>query len=154
VTWTPSSRWMVGFRIAGNPLGFGLRGGRWVGPAAVPFIVGLEGAISARRGTVSALAADRLLGSSFSVEAGYAGAWELPGGGFPAGTFRNGPRLGLFYGPVTDDRYDGARLHLGGFGVELTRWWAAAGHDASTDVVVTIGGWVSTSLLQPADPGR
>jgi hypothetical protein len=100
------------------------------------------------------MAANRVLGSSFSLEAGYAGAWELPGGELPAGTFKNGPRAGLLYGVVTDPRYDGERLHVGGLGVEVTRWWAALGHGASTDVVFTIAGWLSSSLFVSSDPGR
>jgi hypothetical protein len=153
-TWTPSSPWMVGFRIDANPLGVALRAGRWGGPAAFPFIAGLEGAISSRRGTVAALAANRILGSAFSLEAGYVGGWELPGGELPAGTFRNGPRAGLLYGVVTDPRYDGERLYVGGLGVEVTRWWAALGHGASTDVVFTIAAWLSSSLFVSSAPDR
>jgi hypothetical protein len=141
-TWTPTSPWMLGVHIDLSPLGFGLGAGRLLGPV----VVGLEDAISARWSTAALVAAAHVY-SGMGLEASYAGAWALPGGAAPAGSFRNGPRLRAFYGASSAPRFDSPRVGFGGFGVEVAHWWAEGGRAASTNVVFGIGGWMNLSEL-------
>jgi hypothetical protein len=141
-TWTVVSPWMLGVRIDFAALALGVRAGRRVGPV----VVGLEETVSAYRSTTAALASVRVF-QGFGLDVGYAAAWTLPGHVESAGTFRNGPRLRGFYGLVQSPRFDGGRLTLAGFGVEVTRWWAAGSRGAETDIVFGVGGWFSPSGL-------
>ncbi len=141
-TWTPSSPWMLGLHVDLSPLGVRVGAGRFVGPV----VLGLEDAISARWSTAAFVAAAHVY-SGVGVEASYAGRWALSGGGASAGTFRNGPRLRVFFGQEQAPRYDSYRVGFGGVGVEVAHWWSAGAQAASTEVIFGLGGWLNLSEL-------
>jgi hypothetical protein len=136
-TWTPTVPWMLGLRFSAPPLAFGLGAGRWVGP----LVLGIEGEISGRRGGVAAVAAAEVW-QGLGVDVSYAGAWARPGGTEPAGTFRNGPRLGVLLGQeAVSGRFE--RLVLSGFELAVQHWWAENGQPASTVFTFGLTAWWS-----------
>jgi hypothetical protein len=123
-----------------HPLAFGLRGGRWLGPV----IAGLEGTLNLQRATAAIVGTAPVVWW-LSFEGAYAGRWAFSEAGPLGHVVRHGPRLGLSLDTARMRRFD--RIHVGGFGVDVTRWWAGGGQAASSEVLLRVVGWLSPSVF-------
>jgi hypothetical protein len=147
-TWVPTSPWMAGLRLElwhfdgyeRHPWAIGARGGHWLGPV----IAGVEGTLSLSRVTAAAVAT-LPVAWWLSLEGAYAGRWDFSEAGPPGRVIRHGPRVGLSFDTARIPRVE--RVHVGGLGVDVSRWWASGGQAASTEVILRVVGWVSPSVF-------